>query len=276
MGNLSKRLQTVAGLVTSAGVIADIGTDHAYIPIYLLEEKRAVRAIAMDVNRGPLERAKEHVREAKLEELVDLRLSDGLERLNPGEADSVIIAGMGGGLVIRILEAGDKRAGAAHLAREYILQPQSELEKVREYLLGAGYRFVQEEMVLDEGKYYPMMRVLPPKSVSARQEGESGGESSGGSCRHNRDEENCENCWDRTKLRYGKLLLERRHPVLRQYLEREQRIKREIFRDLQRRLDGGDEEKVHILRRLEELEEELDVIGKGLDYYELRRDYEAD
>ena len=101
---LSKRLKAVAELVTPGQKIADIGTDHAYIPIWLVEEKRAVSAIAMDINQGPLAKAKENIELHGLSSYIETRLSDGMKKLCPNEADSVIIAGMGGGLVMKILE----------------------------------------------------------------------------------------------------------------------------------------------------------------------------
>ena len=96
----------MADLVTVRECVADIGTDHAYIPIYLTEHKKVKKAFAMDVNEGPLIRAEEHVREAGLKEQIKMRRSNGLEKLSPGEVEAVIIAGMGGGLVMRILTEG--------------------------------------------------------------------------------------------------------------------------------------------------------------------------
>ena len=134
---ISKRLETVAGMVTSGRTVADIGTDHAYIPIYLIQENRAECAVAMDVNRGPLQRAKEHILQYGLEDRIDTRLSDGLAALSAGEADSVIIAGMGGPLTVRILEEGADRL---ENCAELILQPQSEIGLVRSYLQEKGWR----------------------------------------------------------------------------------------------------------------------------------------
>ena len=153
---LSKRLLAVASLVTTGSIVADIGTDHAYIPLYLIQEKKAPGAIAMDVNEGPLLRAEEHVRDAGLTEQIRLRRSDGLEQLSPGECDCAVIAGMGGGLMIRILSAHPEITKSL---KECILQPQSEIERVRSFLLEEGFVFLQEDMVLDDGKYYMMMKV---------------------------------------------------------------------------------------------------------------------
>lgn len=144
-------------MVTSGGVLADIGTDHGYVPIFLVQKGRIKSAIAMDINKGPLSRAKENIAAANLQEYIQTRLSDGVEALQKGEADSILIAGMGGELVLHILEQGDKVCTAAS---ELILQPQSDIRKVREYLRGHQYRIVDEDMVFEEGKYYPMMRAV--------------------------------------------------------------------------------------------------------------------
>ena len=103
---LSKRMQAVADLVPEAACLADIGTDHGYLPISLVQKGRVSRAIAMDVNAGPLDRASGHIEECGLGERIATRLSDGLTELGPGEADVVLIAGMGGPLTVRILERG--------------------------------------------------------------------------------------------------------------------------------------------------------------------------
>ena len=156
MMELSKRLQAVADLVTAHYKLADIGTDHAYIPIYLTQQKKITEAVALDVNEGPLQRAEEHIRENGLEAEIETRLSNGFQALQPGEVQSAVIAGMGGGLVIRILTEG---AEVVRKLEECILQPQSEIEKVRAFLLEKGYEFLEEDMVCEDGKYYPMMRV---------------------------------------------------------------------------------------------------------------------
>ena len=103
---LSRRLQAVADLVTAGYKAADIGTDHAYIPIFLVKNGRIPCAIAADVNEGPLERARMHVKENGLEDRIELRISDGFVSFKPGETESAVIAGMGGRLMMRILSEG--------------------------------------------------------------------------------------------------------------------------------------------------------------------------
>ena len=241
---LSKRLRALADMVSPGYRLADIGTDHAYIPIWLAGQGRIREAVAVDVNPGPLERAKQHIREAGLEEQISTRISDGFSALAPGEADSAVIAGMGGPLMIRILREG---AGTVQSLKECILQPQSEIEKVRAFLLEEGFSFIREDMVEEDGKYYPMMSVRPPSAAAA---GEPAAQSGPG--------------WTDAELRYGKLLLEGRHPVLREYLEKELRIKKDIIRNLEK--NGSD----RACRRAAELKKECKCAEKGLIFYALQ------
>lgn len=239
---LSKRLFAVASLVTPGNCIVDIGTDHAYIPIYLMEKKKFVSAVAMDVNQGPLERAEAHIAEAGLQGEIELRLSNGFEKLKPGEADSVVIAGMGGGLMMKILSA--YRDTTCSL-KECILQPQSEIAKVRGFLLENDFTFEEEDIVLDDGKYYFMMRVTPPGKWKNAEEIKT------------RDRTG----WTETELRYGRLLLEKKHPVLKDYLQREYTLHKEILRGIENKT--GDK----IEKRRKELTEDIHYIEKGLEYY---------
>lgn len=238
---LSKRLQAVADLVTAGYMTADIGTDHAYIPIYLVEENIVPSAIAMDVNAGPLQRAEAHVREKRLEDKISLRLSDGFSALKAGEADAAILAGMGGGLVMKILK---DNWDVTMSLKECVLQPQSEIAKVRAFLLEEGFLFIAEDMVLEDGKFYPMMKVQPPKNRMSREE-MSGKRTQ----------------WSDTEITYGKLLLEHKNPVLKQFLEKEIRIRTEIRKNL----EGQDSE--HAAQRIKELEWELLQAQKGMEYY---------
>ena len=118
---LSERMRRLTCLVTEGNRLADVGTDHGYVPIALVKAGRIPSAVAMDVNRGPLARARAHIRESGLSTYIETRLSDGLAQLEPGEAETVMIAGMGGMLTIRILENG---AHCLDTVQELVLQPQ--------------------------------------------------------------------------------------------------------------------------------------------------------
>lgn len=250
----------MADLVGEGCVLADIGTDHAYVPLFLLESGRIPSAIAMDVNRGPLERAKVNVRSCGYADRIDLRLSDGFAALMPGEAKSAVIAGMGGPLTIRILKEGARTVRALD---ECILQPQSEVEQVRAFLLGEGFSFLEEDMVEEDGKYYPMMKVRPPAESGEREDACAGPDNT------------CagpDNAWqwDRTDLRYGRLLLRKRHPVLEQFLEREIRLRKDLLARLET------EETSRAAARRGEIKEELECAEKGMEYYALQRNHTGD
>ena len=222
---LSKRLQAVADLVTPGLKVADVGTDHGYIPIYLIENKKNPFAVAMDINKGPLKKAEENITLHGLKDHIETRLSDGVEKLMEKETDSIVIAGMGGALVIHIMEQG---SNIFKNVKEFILQPQSEIWKVRKYLMENGYKIIDEDMVLEDGKFYPMMKVV-----------------------NDRPEE-----YSMTELNYGKILLQKKNPVLKQFLEKEARIKKEIYHDLNENYSGN-------TKRMKELEEELKIIQEA-------------
>ena len=229
--------------------LADIGTDHAYIPIFLVEEGRVPSAVAMDINRGPLDRARENIMESGQEDKIQIRISDGFSALEEGEADAAVLAGMGGGLTIRILREG---ADVVRTLKECILQPQSEIEKVRAFLLAEGFSFTDEDMVEEDGKYYPIIKVTPPCGVES---GQSAPQNKGGEV------------WSATQLRYGKLLLGRKNPVLREYLEREIRLRAEIIKGL------GDCDSERAVQRVRELRDEMTCAEKGMEYYAVQGNY---
>ena len=159
---LSQRLSSVASMVTAGNCLADVGTDHGYVPIYLYERQIIPRAIAMDINKGPLERARLHIAEYGYQKAIETRLSDGMAALKPGEADSVVIAGMGGPLMIKILSAYPEVTASL---KELVLQPQSEISEVRIWLYEQGYEIVEEHMVFEDGKYYPMFKAVKNPNV---------------------------------------------------------------------------------------------------------------
>ena len=151
---LSPRLAAIAARVPPGFRLADIGTDHAYLPAYLLLEGTIPSAVASDVNRGPLDRGRETARQAGVEEKVDFRLSDGLNGLEANEADVIVIAGMGGELIARILSE-------APWTREklLLLQPMTAQPELRRWLNGNGYRIEGEAVVREGQKLYVILTV---------------------------------------------------------------------------------------------------------------------
>lgn len=166
---LSVRLQAVADMVSRGRRVADIGCDHGYVSIYLVRKKQCEKVIAMDVNPGPLERAQSNIRRFGLTDYIETRLSDGTNALEPGEADTLLLSGVGGRLTIRILEEGFMRLGQFE---ELILQPQSEIHLVRGFLREQGYSIADEELVLDEGKFYQIIKAQPIEKTVADAYGE--------------------------------------------------------------------------------------------------------
>ena len=233
---LSKRLQAVADMITAGNITADIGTDHAYIPIYLIENNIVPKAFAMDINKGPLDIAAAHVDSYGFNDRITLRLSDGLNALGENEAESVVIAGMGGALEIKILSSN---MNVVNSLKELVLQPQSELKKFREFLINEGFYIEDENMVLDEGKYYPMIKVIPPSA--------------------DRKNDN----WSDVELYYGKYLLESKNKTLKEFILKELSVKEEILNKLR------NDDSIRHHDRIEELKEEINICRKGLEFYEV-------
>lgn len=227
---LSKRLKEVAALVTEGSRVADIGTDHGYVPIYLVETGKISRAIAMDINRGPVLRAKEHILQHGLSDYIETRLSDGLSALKKEEADSLVIAGMGGRLTIKILTEGAK---VLETVKEMILQPQSEIYLVRKFLQQNGYEILTERIVLEEGKYYPMMKVVK------------------GAMNYKKE----------IFFRYGKNLLENKDEILWKYLEKERKSLQKLLENLQ--MQSSESAKI----RQREIMGEIKLVREALEYF---------
>lgn len=221
-GMMSQRMLRTAAMVTKGNKVADVGCDHAYTSIYLVQNGIAPEVVAMDVNAGPLERAKENVRRFSLWDKIELRLSDGLAVLYPREVDTVLIAGMGGPLMERILASYPE---TVRMLKELVLQPQSEIPEVRRFLHCIGYRILAEDMLFEEGKYYVILRA----------------------------EHKTEASWSELEYRYGKLLLDGKSQVLARYLEEE----REKAECLLAELSKADTEKAK--GRSEELVKELEL-----------------
>ena len=150
--NLSDRLKTVEGAVGKWNTVADIGCDHGYVSISLINDKKAQKVLACDVNEGPLKAAKENIIQAGLEGIIETRLSDGLHKLTIDDGiEALVIAGMGGRLMARILEEGIE---IVKECKQLVLQPQSEGFLVRQWLFGHGFAIDREFMVEDMGKFY--------------------------------------------------------------------------------------------------------------------------
>lgn len=169
---LTPRLRLIASLVSPGAVVADVGTDHGYVPVWLLQNGVARLAFATDINRGPLSRARQVAQDYGEQERMSLILCDGLRGVQPHAADTVVIAGMGGETIQGILEAAAWTKENTRL----ILQPQSKQPELRRWLRESGYRITGEFLVRDTGKIYNVLTAeggaMPIPSTAALYAGE--------------------------------------------------------------------------------------------------------
>ena len=153
---ISNRLLLCADMIPRGARVADIGTDHGYLPIWLIQNGRARHVIAADLRQGPLENAIRNAKSFGLAEQIEFRLSDGLQGLRPEEADAIVCAGMGGDLIFRILDAC---SWAKHPRYTFVLQPQRTPQDLRRRLCESGFGIEREALAQDAGFIYPVLQV---------------------------------------------------------------------------------------------------------------------
>ncbi|OPX43155.1 tRNA (adenine(22)-N(1))-methyltransferase [Ruminiclostridium hungatei] len=151
---LKGRLKLISDKVPQCGTVADIGTDHAYIPVYLVQQERCRRAVASDVRPGPVRVADRNISKYRLSHRIETRLGSGLETLEESEADAIIIAGMGGTLLAGLLEAGAEKIGGRAVL---VLQPMNDLDIVRKWLYDHKFDIYDEELAAEGNKIYCVM-----------------------------------------------------------------------------------------------------------------------
>ena len=241
--NLSKRMKAVVDMVPPHSCnIADVGCDHAYVSIYLKKEKNVDKVIVMDVREGPLDIARKNILEYGLVDSIDVRLSDGFNKLSPGEADVIIVAGMGGLLIKDILMRGIDvlKTGVPPVL---ILQPQSDIDEVRIFLYSISYHIEHETMVKEDGKYYTVIRAVYGKELCYR---------------------------DKEDIVYGRCNILNKDSILIEYLENEERVLKDILSGLNKINDyvpgDNDDNSTKIVRkkqRIEEIKEKLCINRKA-------------
>lgn len=167
---LQPRLRLLADMVPAGSRLADVGTDHGYLPVYLMQQGRIAGAIASDIVPGPLQHARQTAAEYDVAG-ISFRLCSGLEAIAPEEADTIVIAGMGGETIQSVLEAAPWTAKGAHLL---LLQPMTKVEYLRKWLADNGYCFTAERLVFDKEHLYPVLAVrggVQPPLTPAQQYG---------------------------------------------------------------------------------------------------------
>lgn len=146
--NLTPRLSAAASLVRGGGIIADIGTDHGYLPVYLIQSGRVKGAIAADIGKMPLQNAAKTIENYDLDNVISLRLSDGLREFSEGDADEYVFAGMGGTLIAeKLAETPWIKNSNLH----FVFQPQSRAEDLRKFLFENGFS-INNELAVHEGR----------------------------------------------------------------------------------------------------------------------------
>ncbi|MGQ9824722.1 MAG: tRNA (adenine(22)-N(1))-methyltransferase [Desulfotomaculales bacterium] len=185
---LPPRLKAIAELVPPGRVVADIGTDHALLPVYLVQNGRCPKVIATELNRGPAARASSQVGLHGLGDRIEIRLGEGLAPLSPGEVQAVVVAGLGGGTVREVLSASPE---ILKTLERLVLQPMNDVPGVRRWLVQNGWRLADEVLVAENGRLYVV--------IAAEQGKEEAGEKE----------------W---LLEIGPRLWEKRDPLLKDYL----------------------------------------------------------
>ena len=186
---LSGRLQAVAKLIGPYSSVADIGSDHAYLPVALIASKNVSFVVAGEVNPGPLKAAKLTIAASGMEDHISARLGDGLQVLAPGEVEAVVIAGMGSAVIRGILERSPEVTGSL---RRIICQPMAGAVQMRQWFQKQGWKLVEEDLVLEEGRLYEILAAEPGEMSPM----------------------------EPMLLEIGPLLWQNRHPLLREHLKR--------------------------------------------------------
>ncbi len=222
---LSIRLKSVAAMVDKCKSIVDIGTDHGYIPIYLLKNKVIDSAIASDINPGPLQRAESNILFENLQDKIKCRLGGGLSIVKPGEVNAVVISGMGGYLIKDILEAGSE----VFKSMDYIvLQPVQNPEVVREYIYSRGFKIIDEDICFEDNKFYEIIKIAFDTRT-----------------------EKVDNIFHEI----SKNLLEKKHPVLKEFISYKIKKYKNICETINESFVSAKTKKTELVEKIEKLEE---------------------
>ncbi|RBP45515.1 tRNA (adenine(22)-N(1))-methyltransferase [Garciella nitratireducens] len=194
--NLTPRLQKIVNHVPEKTICGDIGTDHAYIPIYLVQNKICPKVIATDICKGPLEIAQKQIKVSGFQKQIEIRLGNGLKPIEPGEIETVIIAGMGGLLIRDILECSKETTKKIKI---FILQPMSAQRELRQYLIKNNFKIIKEDLAREDQRIYEIIIAIHGKQGRERD----------------------------IYLDIPKFLIEERHPLLIPFIEKK---KKEILK----------------------------------------------
>ena len=222
---ISDRLEKIASLITKRASVADIGTDHGYLPIYLVKTGKADRVIACDLRKKPLEKAVKNAEGANVSDCIDFRLSDGLEALEAGEAETLVICGMGGFAIQKILKNG-LDSGRIPVGTDCVLSPHTDRESLSRFLYEKGFKIDEEILLHEKAAYYILWKCT---FDGAGREGSPADHA------------------------YGALLLESKEPELKSYLLREEELLSGVLLELK------DLPPDRVGKRIEEIQDRLEL-----------------
>ena len=225
--DISERLKAIASMIEECDTIVDVGTDHGYVPIYLVKNGVIKKAIASDINRGPVEKAKNNIKLNKVCRQISCRLGSGLSTVKKGEVQVAIIAGMGGNLIRDIIE---NDLDVVKELKYMILQPVQNAEVLREYLYNTGYDILNEEICNDDGRFYEIIKV-----------------------KYNSKPIVIESIY----YEVSKLLLDKKHPVMQKFIEYKLQKYSKIYDTLNEDTISSKNRKKHVYYVINKLKEFL-------------------
>lgn len=230
MKKISRRLKAIISKVIEGTTVVDIGTDHAYLPIYLVTQKICPRVIGIELNPGPLNSAKRQVESAGLTPQIIIREGNGLKAIQPGEVHTVVIAGIGGSTICEILESGhDVLATSERL----ILQPMGAVVQVRRWLLEHSWQIIDEDLIKEDGFFYIILTAEPNENKGYKI-----------------------NEYSSLELMVGPGLIQKKHPLLLEYLKYLIKREEKIFSQLNKSYDA------RVLKFKEEKQKYLDDLNR--------------
>lgn len=231
--NISERLQRIAAFVPQGATMADIGSDHAYLPLYLAQQGVISSAVAGELNEGPFKGAEFNVRSHGYKDVISVRRGNGLAVIEPGEVEVITVAGMGGGTIKEILAAGEAKLQGV---KRLVLSPQGDGDTLRRWLFAHGWKLIDEDLLIEDDKLYEIV-------VAERGEMQTD---------------------DPIQLEFGPILLERRHPLIADRVEYELgKIKRALQGLEKAKGESGQEKRQQLLARQAQLEEVKEHVQSG-------------
>lgn len=225
---ISNRLKKIASMTEKCHCIADIGTDHGYLPIYMIKNKICDKAIASDINKGPINKARLNISINKMDNIIDCRLGSGLSTIKPFECNGIIIAGMGGNLIRDIIAEGENIVSAADFA---VLQPVQNPEVLREFIYKKGYTILDEELCIDENIFYEIIKIKWNKTLKKEK-------------------------IDPIYYEISKTLMDKKHPLMEQYIDYKINKYKQIFDHIKEESNWAVKRKSEVsdkIRRLKEM-----------------------